>query len=72
MADHTADECKINEQKNLKPENDCGHYVNEGPATKDIGGDLNSYTDDEKKAVISDMPKHNMDQDVSHGPGVEK
>lgn len=70
--EHTEEECKINEIPNVKPDDDCGHYVKEGPGTKDIGGDLNSYTDDEKKAVVAGMPKHNLDQDVSHGPGVEK
>lgn len=68
---HIAENCRINEVPYNHPDTDCGHYVNEGPGTAKTG-DLNIYTDDHgKKAIVTDGPRHNLDQDVEHGPGVE-
>lgn len=68
---HEEKECLVNEKPHNHPETDCGHFVDAGPGTVPVG-DLNLYdVDHGKKAVVSGGPKHNLDQDVEHGPGVE-
>lgn len=68
---HEAADCRINEKPHNHPDTDCGHYVNAGPGTVPVG-DLNMYgVDHGKKSIVADGPKHNLDQDVEHGPGVE-
>lgn len=68
---HEAADCLINEKPHNHPDTDCGHYVDDGPGTASIG-DLNIYDEDHgKKAIVAGGPKHNMDQDVGHGPGVQ-
>lgn len=66
---HTAENCDINSHSNLDPSmDDCGHYVNEGPGVQKVG-DLNIYeTVNGKKAIVAGGPKHNLNQDVAHGP----
>lgn len=36
QAPHTAEECKINAAEHAHPDNDCGHFVNSGPAVEPI------------------------------------
>ncbi len=70
---HDAENCDINEHANLEPDaDDCGHYVNSGPGAANIP-DLNEYTEKagEKVVIAGATPRHNLDQDVEHGPGVE-
>lgn len=68
---HTAEDCRINEKPHNHPDTDCWHHVNEGPGIVQTG-DLNTYTDDHgKKAIVADGPRHNLDQDPTHGPGVK-
>ncbi|MCC8128293.1 MAG: hypothetical protein LIO92_13035 [Clostridiales bacterium] len=70
---HDAENCDINEHSNLEPgADDCGHYVAEGPGTK-AAADLNEYTKKygDKVVIAGATPKHNLDQDVEHGPGVQ-
>lgn len=68
MKMHEANECNINDIKNVKPEMDCGHSVNAGPGVQ-CYDDLNSYEKGGKGAIIAGQPRHNLDQDVKHGPG---
>ncbi len=70
--DHTAENCDINTHAKLDPRaDDCGHYVNSGPGVQNTA-DLNEYTEKNgDQVIIADMPKHNLDQDVTHGPGVQ-
>ncbi len=68
---HTAEECRINEKPHNHPDTDCGHSVNAGPGVAGMP-DLNMYdVDHGKRAIVAGGPKHNLDQDPEHGPGVE-
>ncbi len=69
---HTAENCDINTHGNLEPvTDDCGHYVPEGPGTKEIE-DTNMYNVDHgKKSVLLGWAREHMDQDVSDGPGAK-
>lgn len=68
---HEAADCRINEKPHNHPDTDCGHYVDAGPGTVGMP-DLNMYDEDHgKKAIVAGGPKHNLDQDPTHGPGVE-
>ena len=68
---HGKENCKINEVQHSHPDTDCGHRVESGPAIKQIG-DLNIYdTDHGKRAIVAGGPKHDLDQDVEHGPGTK-
>lgn len=72
-APHDAENCDINSHDNLEPgADDCGHRVESGPGVQGVG-DLNIYETDTsgRKAIMAGGPKHNLDQDVEHGPGVE-
>lgn len=69
---HDESNCKINEPAHSHPDTDCGHYVDSGPGTVQHA-DLNMYDEDHgKKSIVAGGPKHNLDQDVEHGPGVKK
>ena len=69
---HEATGCRINEKPHNHPDTDCGHHVpGVGPGTTSMPN-LNMYDEDHgKKAIVAGGPKHNLDQDPTHGPGVE-
>lgn len=70
---HTEENCDINRHHNLEPSKDeCGHYVDEGPGANPVG-DLNIRETDEygRETIVAGGPKHNLDQELNKGPGVE-
>ncbi len=68
---HEAADCRINEAPHNHPSTDCGHYVDAGPGATGMP-DLNMYEDaNGKHAIVADGPRHNLDQDPTHGPGVD-
>lgn len=71
---HTAENCDINTHSNLEPgADDCGHRAEAGPGTLNTP-DLNIYEVDEngRTVIVAGQPRHNLDQDVEHGPGIKK
>lgn len=69
---HGEADCRINDERHSHPDVDCEHTVHSGPGTKGGAGNLNNYCDDHGKHCLVGNPRHNLDQDVEHGPGVKK